>query len=331
MVDTETIWLADANSTHLCGKSLVHTLYGKSLTIGLNGDLGAGKTTFLQGFLKELGVSDEITSPTYALEQRYNSPIADIIHIDLYRLEQKQAAELLSQTDDFEGIRCVEWVDKSGSNDMCDILISLKDGKDDGRDITIEFRDMSYPTKEQILGWREDMSLPPHICNHCDAVANFATSFGQNLLKHGIIIRPGALHTAGLIHDLMRFIDFKAGASSGYEDSKEQRSIWNTWKLQYPGLHHEDACAAFLEEHGYNAFATIVRTHGLGSHSGPLNTIEQKLLFYADKRIAEDKVVTLQERFDDFTVRYGKGKQTDEALVWQKECINLEKELKSLL
>ncbi|MBT7337596.1 tRNA (adenosine(37)-N6)-threonylcarbamoyltransferase complex ATPase subunit type 1 TsaE [Candidatus Peregrinibacteria bacterium] len=328
MVDTTTIWLADADSTHLCGKSLAHTLYGKYLTIGLNGDLGAGKTTFLQGFLKELGVSDEITSPTYALEQRYNSPIADIIHIDLYRLKEKQAKELLTQTDDFEGIRCVEWIEKAGTNDMCDIVISLADGKDGGRDINIEFRDMSYPTKEQILGWREDMSLPPHICNHCDAVAKFATSFGQNLLKHGVIIRPGALHTAGLIHDLMRFVDFKDGSTK--EDSKEDRSIWNTWKLQYPGLHHEDACAAFLEEHGHNAFATIVRTHGLGSHSGPLNTIEQKLLFYSDKRVAEDVVVTLQERFDDFTIRYGNGNKSEEGEIWLKGSLELEKELTGL-
>lgn len=329
MVDTATIWLPDADSTHSCGKSLVHTLYSKSLTIGLNGDLGAGKTTFLQGFLQELGVTDEITSPTYALEQRYSSPIADIIHIDLYRLEENQAKELLSQTDDFEGIRCIEWVEKAGTTDMCDILITLTDGKDGGRNSTIEFRDLTYPTVEQITEWRKDMSLPSHICAHCDAVANFALSLAEDIMKNGTIVRPETLHRAGLIHDLMRFVDFKPGPSSGYEDSETERSIWNTWKLQYPGLKHEAACAAFLEEHGHDDFASIVRTHGLGSHSGPLHTIEQKLLFYADKRVAEDKVVTLQERFDDFTVRYGNGEQTDEALIWQKECTELEKELLS--
>jgi tRNA threonylcarbamoyladenosine biosynthesis protein TsaE len=327
MVDATTIWLADANSTHSSGKSLVQTLYGKSLTIGLNGDLGAGKTTFLQGFFEGLGVVDDITSPTYALEQRYSSLIADIIHIDLYRLEQKQAAELLSQTDDFEGIRCIEWVEKAGTDEMCDILITLKDATDGGRDLTVEYRDMTYPTIEQIHQWREDMSLPSHICNHCDAVADFALSLATDMMKTGSTVRTEALHRSGLIHDLMRFVDFKPGPSNGYENSEEERSIWNTWKLQYPGLHHEESCAAFLEEHGHTDFASIVRTHGLGSHAGPIETIEQKLLFYADKRVAEDKIVTLQERFDDFTVRYGSGEQTDQALMWLDECKELEKEL----
>ncbi|PIR53773.1 tRNA (adenosine(37)-N6)-threonylcarbamoyltransferase complex ATPase subunit type 1 TsaE [Candidatus Peregrinibacteria bacterium CG10_big_fil_rev_8_21_14_0_10_42_8] len=327
MVDTAQIWLPDAESTNKCGKSLAYTLYEKSITIGLTGSLGAGKTTFLQGFFEELGVTENVTSPTYALEQRYSTPSTDIIHIDLYRLEEKQAQELLSQTDDFDGIRCIEWIDKAGSNDICDILISIEDGKDDGRNIIVEFRDITYPTVEQIIEWRKDMSLPLHICKHCDAVADFAASLAKNMMANGTIVRPETVHRAGLIHDLMRFIDFKEGPSKGYDDSEELRSIWNTWKLQYPGLKHEAACAAFLEEHDHTHFASIVRTHGLGSHSGPLHTIEQKLLFYADKRVAEDKVVTLQKRFDDFTVRYGNGKQTDEALVWLDECKTLEKEL----
>jgi len=329
MVETTKIWLPNADSTYKCGESLAHTLYGKTLTIGLVGDLGAGKTTFLQGFLGELGISDNITSPTYALEQRYSTPSTDIIHIDLYRLEEVQAKELLSQTDDFEGIRCIEWLDKAGASAMCDILITLTDGKNDGRDITIEFRDMTYPTKEQIIGWREDMSLPPHIRRHCDTVADFASSLATEILSNGIIVRKGALSIAGLIHDLMRFIDFTHGAT--HNDSEEDRSIWNTWKLQYPGLHHEAACAEFLEEHGHKEFASIVRTHGLGSTLKPLNTIEQKLLFYADKRVIEDRVVSLKERFADFIVRYGNGKQSEEVLNWHNECITLEKEITSLM
>lgn len=327
MVDIATIWLADADFTKSSGESLANTIYRKSLTIGLVGDLGAGKTTFLQGFLKGLGVKDAITSPTYALEQRYAGAQHDIIHIDLYRLKESQAKELLSQTDDFEGIRCIEWVNKAGSDDMCDILISLKDGKDRGRDLDIEFRDMTFPSKQDITQWREDVHLPVHIQKHCDAVADFSLVLAKDLMKQGIIIRPMALCTAGCIHDLFRFVDFKTAHTVKHTSSNEEQVIWNTWKAQYPDMTHESACAEFLCEHGHTEFASIVRTHGLCTEYISPITIEQKLLFYADKRVMEDTIVTLQERFDDFAIRYADGKKSDLAKRWLKESLALEKEI----
>lgn len=53
----------------------------------LKGNLGAGKTTFTQFLLKNLGSNDEVSSPTYALVNEYDSPKGTIFHFDLYRLK----------------------------------------------------------------------------------------------------------------------------------------------------------------------------------------------------------------------------------------------------
>lgn len=53
----------------------------------LKGNLGAGKTTFTQFLLKKLGSNDEISSPTYAIVNEYDSPKGKIFHFDLYRMK----------------------------------------------------------------------------------------------------------------------------------------------------------------------------------------------------------------------------------------------------
>lgn len=53
----------------------------------LKGNLGAGKTTFSQFLLKNLGSTDEVSSPTYAIVNEYDSPKGKIFHFDLYRMK----------------------------------------------------------------------------------------------------------------------------------------------------------------------------------------------------------------------------------------------------
>lgn len=68
----------------------------KAFVVGLYGDLGAGKTTFTQSVAKELGVQDQIVSPTFVIEKIYElagQKFTHFIHIDAYRLES--SAELL--------------------------------------------------------------------------------------------------------------------------------------------------------------------------------------------------------------------------------------------
>ena len=56
-------------------------------TILLNGDLGAGKTTFVKSVLKYLGVKDVVTSPTFTIMKKYDGSKFEIFHLDMYRFE----------------------------------------------------------------------------------------------------------------------------------------------------------------------------------------------------------------------------------------------------
>jgi len=72
--------------------SLAHTLYNTPVTILLSGELGSGKTTFLNGFSEGLGIVENLQSPTFALEHRHTTANGlPFLHIDLYRLSGKEA------------------------------------------------------------------------------------------------------------------------------------------------------------------------------------------------------------------------------------------------
>ena len=81
--------------------------------IGLEGDLGGGKTTFLQGFSKGLGIKQKITSPTFVIMRRYK--IQNFYHIDCYRIQkQKEILDLgfkkIVSTP--RNIVAIEWAEK---------------------------------------------------------------------------------------------------------------------------------------------------------------------------------------------------------------------------
>ncbi len=81
--------------------------YGSILL--LNGDLGAGKTTFVQGFGKALGIKTPITSPTFTIMKKY--PISanhELVHVDAYRLENSVFMELEDEITP-NNIVIIEW------------------------------------------------------------------------------------------------------------------------------------------------------------------------------------------------------------------------------
>lgn len=89
--------------------------------IYLVGDLGSGKTTFTKEIAKQLGVKEEITSPTFTLMKEYqieNSKFKNLIHIDLYRLENSQEIDFLKIPElvaDKNNLVLIEWADKMDS------------------------------------------------------------------------------------------------------------------------------------------------------------------------------------------------------------------------
>jgi len=86
----------------------------KALIIGLEGELGSGKTTFIQGLAKGLGIEELITSPTFVIMKKYDFSKGKLYHIDCYRIDLKDLIEL-----DFKeiinnpkNIVVIEWAEK---------------------------------------------------------------------------------------------------------------------------------------------------------------------------------------------------------------------------
>ena len=85
-------------------------LLSKGDVVVLSGDLGAGKTKFVEGFLHNFGLQDEISSPTFNIINEYISSDNNIYHFDVYRLEDSDEFYAIGGEEYFEkGICLIEW------------------------------------------------------------------------------------------------------------------------------------------------------------------------------------------------------------------------------
>jgi tRNA threonylcarbamoyladenosine biosynthesis protein TsaE len=84
------------------------------LVLYLQGDLGAGKTSFARGMLRALGETGPVRSPTYGLLSEYPTPGGRVVHIDLYRLKSADELSTLGLADHLPGslLWLVEWPEK---------------------------------------------------------------------------------------------------------------------------------------------------------------------------------------------------------------------------
>lgn len=94
------------------------------LLITLKGELGAGKTTLAQAICAGYGVTEEVTSPTYALVHKYSSERSPVYHVDLYRLSQESELTNIGWDDlvSDRALVIVEWPDRAGARLPADHL-----------------------------------------------------------------------------------------------------------------------------------------------------------------------------------------------------------------
>lgn len=103
------------SKTRLLGRDLAGQLKPGDV-VALYGDLGAGKTTFVQGILQGLGISDNATSPSFVIINEYQVKEKNysVYHLDLYRLEDISEIEDLGIDDIMKNgsILIIEWAEK---------------------------------------------------------------------------------------------------------------------------------------------------------------------------------------------------------------------------
>ncbi len=118
----------------------------RALIITFEGDLGAGKTTFIQGFAQGLGVKESVLSPTFVIQKDFSIALGEyknFYHIDAYRL--KNPGELLELgfedlVENSENIIAIEWADKVKSILPSDVIgINFESLGGDKRKININY------------------------------------------------------------------------------------------------------------------------------------------------------------------------------------------------
>ena len=110
----------DEAATESIGASLARGLPAgieRALRVHLQGDLGAGKTTLVRGFLRALGVSGAVRSPTYGLVEPYAVAGRAVLHLDLYRLADPAEVEALGLRDHDEpgAVWLMEWPERGAA------------------------------------------------------------------------------------------------------------------------------------------------------------------------------------------------------------------------
>jgi len=107
------VFVENLKETLKLGIKLSQKLNPQSIVL-LKGPIGAGKTSFVQGIARGLSISEDITSPTFALSHHYSSGKIPLIHLDLYRLENSSLAKEVFFSEEEEALQSeailvIEW------------------------------------------------------------------------------------------------------------------------------------------------------------------------------------------------------------------------------
>ena len=137
---------------------------------------------------------------------------------------------------------------------------------------------MNIPSIGQCLEILKNNNTPSNVIEHCKAVAKVAEEIADNLIKKGIKLDKKLVVASALLHDIERH--------------KED---------------HVVAGAKLLKKLGFPEIAKVMKYHAYHEMQKDNKfslSIEQKIVFYADKRVRNDKKVSIDERYDDLGKRY---------------------------
>ncbi len=141
----QTFYTNNLEETHNLGKKIGEHVH-ENMVILLNGDLGAGKTTLTQGIAKGLGITRNVTSPTFNILKIYYGRMT-LYHIDAYRLEglhQDLGFEEFLQDDGLTVIEWSEFVPELIPEHYLSISINLEEG--DSRKFSFDAHGQEYET-----------------------------------------------------------------------------------------------------------------------------------------------------------------------------------------
>jgi len=164
------------------------------------------------------------------------------------------------------------------------------------------------PNEKECLGILSENKVPENVIEHSRTVVKLAVEIAEKMKAKGIEVDVELVRAGAWLHDL---------------DKIET--------LGMKGCHGRRACEQ-LREKGLYELAEIAKKHVL-ENAGKLKTLEEKIVFYADKRVVENKVVSLRERLKFIRSKYGSRSKDamKKILASEPAVIELEKKLMAMI
>lgn len=167
---------------------------------------------------------------------------------------------------------------------------------------------------------------PKHVIAHMRAVKNVCEKLANLTTAR---LDTDSLFTAALIHDALRICDFRElkKESFPYEVSNQDMQVWRSLREQYGALGHAKALHNYLLEINKPKLANLVLKHDFNQIDN-LQTLEEKIIYYADKRADGERITSLKERLELGRIRnHREGDIPGEREKIVEKIIVLEKEL----
>jgi uncharacterized protein len=161
----------------------------------------------------------------------------------------------------------------------------------------------NLPTRKECFEIIGQCRVPSHIVKHSLASAKLAVFLAQRLKANGVQVDIDLVDRACLLHDILRVCDFTNSDYSRFARpvTEDDKAKWRRLKAKYRGIPHEDAAFELLKPK-YPKLALTVRKHRymslLDENERP-TTWEEKLVYYADKRVMHDRIVPLKRRLEE--------------------------------
>lgn len=160
-------------------------------------------------------------------------------------------------------------------------------------------------------------------------VAKICKFLAEKAEGKGVKINKDLLINAALLHDALRVCDIRNYDPYQIKKTatKDDVHTWNNIREKYHKIGHEKAIAKILKARGETKLAKLILKHDFYSID-KLKTWEEKILYYADKRVDHDKVVSLKKRFEEGKKRNnGPGDDFKKIKEIEQKIVLLEKDL----
>ena len=280
--------------------------------------MGAGKTTFVRGFAARLAHDLQVASPTFTFLRESNFNFQNekwqLAHFDFFRLRKGSGGEILEilheKLAQEKTLVLVEWAERLPKAILPEqrVNIFLKNVGECSRRISAQFLDFGVPTLGQIERIHREFATPLHVRAHENGVARVADFLAQRIFENGALLDLPLVHAGAALHDFVRLVNFPTLDFEKFPEKVTPRkvAIWEKLRQRFGrDVHHADAGAEILHEKKFSSCACVVAHHKSRQvlQSDPM-TLEQKVVHFADKKVLHDRIVTLQERFDDGRQRH---------------------------